>query len=435
MVAPPDTHAHDVFVASTIRKPRWRDWPRRKALLGLCYVALAIVANAFEVRAPAQSPLNYPQWRGQERDGSASGFIEPKSWPKALTRRWRIDVGEGYATPLLIGDTIYVFARRDEDEMMLAVNASTGAERWRSRYPASYAPGKPAAAHGAGPKATPLYHQGKLFTLGVSGIVSAFDAASGKRLWQTPPPAEPPFFNAASSPLGEGDLVIVHPGNYGPLTAFDVNTGEVKWTAGSGGFFASAIAATLAGTRQIVTATQDSVIGVSVDGRVLWQYPWEGGGGSTTPVLDGDTVIVSALDKGTTALKPTPHADKWSVETVWKTTEVSMYVSNPVLVADTLFGLSHKARGQFFALDAKSGAVLWLGQPREAENTAVVKAGGLLFLLNDDAELIVARASRSGFEPIVRYTVADSATWAQPTISGNRIFVKDVTTLSLWTLD
>ena len=69
------------------------------------------------------------------------------------------------------------------------------------------------------------------------------------------------------------------------------------------------------------------------------------------------------------------------------------------------------------------------------QNAAVVKAGDLLFLLNDDGELIVARASRSRFEPIVRYIVADSATWAQPTISGNRIFIKDVTSLSLWTFD
>jgi outer membrane protein assembly factor BamB len=76
-----------------------------------------------------------------------------------------------------------------------------------------------------------------------------------------------------------------------------------------------------------------------------------------------------------------------------------------------------------------------LGQPREAENTAFVKTDALLFLLNDDGELIVAKPSRSGFEPIARYTVADSATWAQPTISGNRIFVKDVTSLSLWTFN
>ena len=101
-----------------------------------------------------------------------------------------------------------------------------------------------------------------------------------------------------------------------------------------------------------------------------------------------------------------------------------------------LYGLSTKQRGQFFAIDAKTGGVLWLGPPREADNTAVVASGrGLLFLLNDDGELIVARASRRAFDPIVRYTVADSATWAQPAISGNRIFIKDTTSLTLWTVD
>jgi hypothetical protein len=106
-----------------------------------------------------------------------------------------------------------------------------------------------------------------------------------------------------------------------------------------------------------------------------------------------------------------------------------------VIIGDTLFGLSEKARGQFFALDAAGGKVLWLGPPREGQNTAVVKAGSLLLLLNDDAELIVARSSRAGFEPLKRYTVADSATWAQPAVSGNRLFVKDLSSLSLWTLN
>jgi outer membrane protein assembly factor BamB len=399
----------------------------------LCVVGTVLIASG--VGLPGQSSLDYPQWRGQHLDGAASGFAEPKSWPEALTRRWKVEVGEGYATPLLIGETVYTFTRRDGDEVMMALHAKTGAEQWRSRYPAAYSPSQPAAAHGAGPKATPLFHEGKLFTLGISGIVSAFDAATGKRLWQTPPPPEPPFFSAASSPLGEKGLVIVHPGNYGPLTAFDTSTGEVRWTVGGSGFFASPILVILGGTRQVVSATQDSVIGVSLDGRLLWRYPWDGGGGSTTPVQNGDAIIVSALDKGVTALRPTIRDGQWVAETIWHTNDVSMYVSNPVVIADTLFGLSHRARGQFFAIDAKTGDVLWLGEPREAENTAVVKTGDLLFLLNDDAKLIVAKPSRSGFEPIAQYTVADSATWAQPTISGNRIFVKDVRSLSLWTLE
>jgi hypothetical protein len=86
-------------------------------------------------------------------------------------------------------------------------------------------------------------------------------------------------------------------------------------------------------------------------------------------------------------------------------------------------------------LDLQSGKVLWLGEPRAATNTAIVKAGETLFLLNDDAELIVARSSRTGFEPQKTYTVATSSTWAQPAVSGNRMFIKDASTLALFRLN
>jgi outer membrane protein assembly factor BamB len=180
----------------------------------------------------------------------------------------------------------------------------------------------------------------------------------------------------------------------------------------------------------------DCVIGVSIaDGALLWQHPWPGGGGSTTPILHGDMILVSGMNAGMMAIRPRLRETRWLVETVWETKHISLYVSDAVVIGDTVFGLSHRASGQFFALDAWTGSVLWLGQAREAQNTAIVKAGHLLFLLNDDAELIVAKANRSKFEPLKRYTVADSATWAQPTISGNRMFIRDVTSLSLWTFD
>lgn len=318
---------------------------------------------------------------------------------------------------------------------MIALDAETGAERWRSSYPAPFTPTQAAAAHGAGPKATPLFHEGKLFTLGITGIVAAFDATSGTLLWRTQEPQEHPYFSAASSPAaGDKGLIVVHPGNYGPLTAFDANAGDVKWTAGSGGFFSSPIVVTLQGTRQVVSATQEAVISVSPGGALLWRAPWNGAGGATTPVVYQDTIIVSGLNLGVTALRPTMRDGTWTVDTVWETKDVSMYLSNPVIIGDTLYGLSHRASGQFVALDARTGETLWLGQPREATNTAVVKAGDLLFLLNDDGELIVARGSRTGLAFLHRYTVADSATWAQPTVSGSRIFIKDATSLTLWTL-
>jgi outer membrane protein assembly factor BamB len=397
----------------------------------------ALFASA-GVAAAQSSPQDYPQWRGLNRDGAASAFVEPASWPDTLRRRWKVEVGEGYATPLVVGDALYLFTRRGGNEVMTALEAETGRERWRTTYPAPYQPDTPAAAHGVGPKATPLFHNGRLFTLGITGIVSAFESSTGKLAWQTPAAAEHPSYGTAVSPVGDGNLVIVHPGNHGPLTAFDGITGAVKWTAAGGGAFASPIVVELGGIRQVVTITQDSVLGVALsDGARLWEYPWRSRAspGAISPILYEETLIVSSQATGVTALKPIRRADKWIVDLVWQTTDVSLSLSNPVVVGDTLFGLSEKARGQFFALDANNGRLLWLGPPRQASNTAVVKAGNLLLLLNDDAELIVARSSRNGFEPLKRYTVADSATWAQPAVSGNRVFVKDVASLSLWTLN
>jgi outer membrane protein assembly factor BamB len=403
---------------------------------GWQFLVVALLLGPATTAGAQSAPLDYPQWRGRNRDGAASAFAEPTSWPETLTRRWKVDVGEGYATPLVIGNVVYAFTRRDGNEVMIALDAGTGKERWHTSYPAPYTPSRPAAAHGAGPKATPLFHDGKLYTLGISGIMSAFDAAGGRLVWQKPAPAEPPFYGAAVSPVGDKDLIIVNPGNYDSLTAFDANTGDVKWKGTGGSLFASPIIVELGGTRQVISITQGNIVGVSVaDGALLWQLPWLVDIAAITPILFGETIIVSGNNGGVTALKPARRDGKWVVDVVWQTKDVSMFLSNPVMVRDTLFGLSQRASGQFFALDAKTGQILWLGRPREATNTAVVKAGDLLFLLNDDAELIVARSSRTGFEPLKRYTVADSATWAQPTISGNRVFVKDVSSLTLWTVN
>jgi len=420
--------------AYRILTANWQRWRGTHALL----LTAALIDCGF--RAAAQSsPQDYPQWRGHNRDGSASTFSEPKVWPEKLTRRWKVEVGEGYATPLIIAGTVYSFTRRNGNEVMMALNAADGHILWQTSYAAPYKMGDPAKAHGPGPKATPLYHNGKLYTLGISGIVSAFDAASGKLMWQKPAPAEHPFFGAASSPVGDKDLVIFHPGNYDPLTAFDANTGDVRWTAKGDGMYASPMIVELGGIRQVVSMGQPNIVGVAAaDGSSLWQHPWGGEGGgmqAITPIIYDGTIIVSSYHAGVTALRPTRRNGKWVVDVVWETKDVSLFLSNPVLIGGTLFGLSEKASGQFFALDAKSGKVLWLGKPRQATNTAVVKAGDLLFLLNDDAELIVARANRIGFEPLKTYTVADSATWAQPAISGNRVVVKDVSSMALGTLN
>ena len=112
-----------------------------------------------------------------------------------------------------------------------------------------------------------------------------------------------------------------------------------------------------------------------------------------------------------------------------------MHMSDAVAIDGVLFGLSHLNSGQYFALDLDSGKVLWKSDPRQASHAAIARAGNTIFSLQDDAKLVVIRHNRTRFEPIVRYDVAMSETWTQPVISGNRVLVKDVSTLTLWTID
>jgi outer membrane protein assembly factor BamB len=407
----------------------------RTIWLAAFWLGALVTANA------QNSSLDYTQWRGPNRDGSAASFAQPQAWPDTLTMRWKVDVGEGYATPIVVGNRVYTHTRQGGNEVMSALDSSSGKVIWQTSYPAPYKMNPATKNHGQGPKSTPLFFNGKLYTLGISGIVSAFDAASGKLLWQKPAPPVDPMYGTAMSPIAEGGLVIFHVGgqNQGALTAFDANTGDVKWSwNGDGPAYASPIAVDLGGTRQIIAVTQENVIGISpLNGELLWKRPYVSKftANSITPILYGDTIIVSEQEKGIEAFRVIRKNNQWSTESVWESRDVSMALSNGVLIGDTLFGLSVRNRGQYFALDAKSGKALWLGEGREADNTAIAKSGNLLFLLNEDGELVVARSSPTGIEPVKRYTVAESATWAQPTISGNRIFVKDVSTVALWTVN
>ncbi|HXV64874.1 MAG TPA: PQQ-binding-like beta-propeller repeat protein, partial [Vicinamibacteria bacterium] len=214
---------------------------------------------------------------------------------------------------------------------------------------------------------------------------------------------------------------------------------DVRWSwDGDGPAYGSPIVVELEGTRQVVTFTQENLVGVAVTtGELLWRRPFTTRSTTTsqTPILYKDTLIEAGRGNGITAFELRKEGDAWRTENVWHTDEVSLHMTNGVVVDGMLFGLSHLNSGQYFGLDLDSGRVLWVSDPRQAENAAIVRAGDLIFSLEDDAELVVVRNSRSGFEPVKRYEVAQSATWAQPTISGKRLFVKDVSTLALLALE
>jgi len=155
---------------------------------------------------------------------------------------------------------------------------------------------------------------------------------------------------------------------------------------------------------------------------------------SITPVVSGDVVIYSGLDSGTFAARVLRKGATWAADPVWKNDQVSMYMSSPVISSSTLYGLSHRNRGQFFAIDIGTGKTLWTTPGREGDNASIILAGPLLLLSTTNAELIVSRVNAARFEELKRYTIADSAVWAHPAIAGTTIIVKDLNKLICWTI-
>jgi outer membrane protein assembly factor BamB len=388
---------------------------------------------------------DWTQWRGAHRDGVVTGFIAPKQWPDQLKSKWKVTVGSGHSSPLVIGKRVYLHSRQGENEVVSAFEFDTGKVIWQDSYPAAYSMNPAATGHGKGPKSTPVYHDGKLYTLGITGVLSCYDTAKGRMLWRKESlamfNAKAPFFGTASSPMIDRGLVIALMGgnDSGALVAFDANSGAEKWRwNGDGPGYASPIVVEIAGKRQFITQSQKKIIGIWADnGGLLWQVPFETDyvQNIVTPIQYKDLLIFSGLNKGVFAVRVGWRDNKWVTETIWQNKEVSMYMNSPLLSGNLLFGMSHRNKGQFFCLDADTGKTLWTGDPRQGENAAMVLANGLIFSLTDDAHLIVTSAADKAARVIKNYQVANSPTWAHPAIVGKNILVKDETTLAMLSLE
>ena len=394
--------------------------------------------------AHAQRPsTDWTQWRGPNRDGVIAAFTAPAAWPEALVKRWNVEIGTGYATPIVVGDRVYQFSRIGDNETMTALDAASGKQVWQASYAAPFTMMSATVQHGPGPKSTPVFANGRLYSIGMTGTVTAWDAASGKQVWQKPgdPKNVPTFTTHAFSPVIDRGIVIFHLGghNNGVITGFDAASGAVKWSwAGDGPGYGSPVIADIGGTRQAITITQGKVVSLdTATGALLWERPFVSANNtnSVTPVVDGQTVIVSGNGGPTVAFVVAKKGAQWATETVWENADIPSRFNDPVVLGDLLFGMAQRNSGQYYGVDMKSGKTLWNSEPRQAGKVAIQRAGDLIFLLENDGELVVARRSMTAFEPLKRYKVAEMETWSQPAIAGNRIFVKDVSSLTLWTVN
>ena len=382
------------------------------------------------------------QWRGPSRSGVTSAFKAPASWPERPRQVWKIKAGEGHSSPIVAADRAYLFSRIAEQEVVTAYEVATGKEIWRQRYDAPYQMNPAANSHGKGPKSTPVLDRGRLFTFGIGGILSAWNADSGKLLWRSDFkkdfPATSPDYGVAMSPIVTSGKLIVHaggPGN-GALLALDPLSGKQIWSwKGDAPAYASPVVATIDGIQQVITQSQKHVVGVSLaDGSPLWQIPFttDYDQNSVTPVVLRDLVIFSGLGKPLFAYRVVRKGGQWSATVAWQNEQLPMYMSSPVASVDQLYGLTQRSRGQFFCVDATTGKTIWTSKGREGENAALTLAGDVFLITTTEGELVVMRANPKAFEIVKRYTVAESAIWAHPAPTASGVLIKDADALTYW---
>lgn len=376
----------------------------------------------------------WPQWRGPGRDGHATGFQAPSAWPKSLAASWSAEVGEGYASPVGDESRVCVIARQGEEEVVSCFDRASGKQLWSDRYRAPFQKNTYATRMAAGPFSTPLLAGGRLYTMGVTAVLSAYDASTGKRLWRKQPPKPPStrdmFCGTAMSPLiDEGRLVAMWGDDaFGEMFALDPASGKTLWTApGVKPAYSSIAVGVVGGARQYAALTTDSVVGVEAStGKLLWSFPFadQWHENIMTPVFVGERVLVSGVRKPTMLLEPV-KGQKWTVKVVWQAGNFPIYMSQPLVDSGLLYGLTSRDKGKLFTLNLQSGAAVWASEGRFAEQAAIGMAGKWLLVLTSQGELVVLDANGGRPRETARYELAKSAVYAQPLLAGKQIVIKD----------
>lgn len=321
---------------------------------------------------------DWPQWRGANRDARVATFKAPKTWPKELTQKWKLEVGDGVATPSLVGDRLYVFARQEGAEILRCLNAADGKELWQSKYDSLGASG-PAASF-AGPRCSPTVADGKVVTLGVRGMLSCLDATKGTVLWRKDDfKGETPRFQTSASPIVAGGLCIAQLGggeNSG-IVAYDLATGQEKWKwVGDSPAYASPALLTVGGVQYVVAETDKRVVAIALaDGKLAWETPFAVPGrgyNAASPVVDGEVIIYTGSGRGATAVKIEKQGDVLVAKELWKNPDNSVQFNSPVLKSRLLYGIS--ARNDFFCLNAQDGKTMWT-TPFSKEEVAATTPG------------------------------------------------------------
>jgi outer membrane protein assembly factor BamB len=408
--------------------------------------------TAIIVACPLAAADDWPQILGPERNGIITDTGLNLDWkttpPKIL---WKVPIGHAYSSVAIVGDRLFTMAKRDERDIALCLDTNTGKELWSYEAVPSYID---VQKQGAGPRATPTYHQGKLYCLFARGELLCL-TDKGEKLWQRDmfkdtgaksQEGEFYYWGVSMSPLVEGDVVIVQPGGTknNSVAAYHKDTGKLLWTTGSDPMgYASPIAITVDGTRQVVVPTGQSILGIEpTKGKILWRYPFGNKFNVTCaiPVWKDNLLFVSAAYGGGCAaleiIRRGKGDDPWTVRKKWTNKkEMQNLMATSMIVDGHIYGC-HGDLAAFFlrCLDLQTGKVNWEKRVEGRYSLLALEKHILCWYERGNLSLIEATPAafrlKAELPELLTYK-----SWAMPAYTDGKLYLRDqrhLLCLDLW---
>lgn len=410
---------------------RWGPTAEEKLLAELA-ARKAGPTDAAAAQTLTLAPGDWPGFRGAARDGRFVGVRIPTDWAANPPREvWRQRVGPGWGAFAVVGDRIFTQEQRGENEVVVCYQAGTGNEVWaynaRARFSETIA--------GPGPRATPTFHDGKVYALGAAGHLACLDAATGKESWArdivADSGAKVPQWGFSSSPLVQAGVVSVFAG--GPdgksVLGYRVKGGEPAWHAGDGQFsYCSPQPSRLGGVEQQLICTERGLTAITPEtGAVLWKHEWDLPGGMarvTQPaqVGESDFLIGTYFGFGTRRVHVEKTYAGWSDAAVWTTKAIKPYYNDLVVFKDDLYGFD----GYFFVcVGLADGKERWRTRGYGNGQVLLLADQGLLLVLSEKGDVVLLEATPEKHKVLGRFQAIQGKTWNHPVIAHGRLFVRN----------
>jgi outer membrane protein assembly factor BamB len=406
---------------------------------------IALAALLGGILAPAARAVDWTQFRGPNHDGTSTEEILTAWPPSGLPLIWKHPLTDGFSGMTIAAGKAFTLVKREVDgasqEVCVALDANTGKELWAvplgiAKYDGGGDSGTPDNAGGDGPRSTPSFDSGKVYTYSSRMVLKCLDAATGAQIWVCDIAKEHDGRNihweSAASPLIDGDLVFVAGGGPGQaLLALNKNDGQVVWHGQDDLMTQSTpVAATILGQRQVIYFTQKGLVSVTpANGAVLWRFPYKFSGSTAiSPVVYGDIVYCSAgYGIGSSACKIIKTAEGFEAQELWHqpANVLASHWSTPVCSKGYLYGLNGQAKfGQapLVCVELATGRILW-SHPGFGPGGCTLVDGQVL-VLSDAGDLVLVKAEPAAYVETARRHVLAGKCWNCASVSNGRIYAR-----------